>query len=251
MALTVHARYAGKMNSRNVNMVKTKGLNDFGFTSVAIPKAENSSKGVSVEYVPEAGKEWFVLRATYQREDRAADALIEAGHYAYVAKRYVVKEVNGRRKRTLENLIPSILFAYITADFADLIIRDNRKDEKSPCPTLATFLGYYYNHFEKNEFDKNPPLRIREGEMLNFILATCKHSEDLISLSRGKERLVSGDEVIVTRGPFKGVQGKVLDDDGRSRIVVSLTGLGNYATTRIPYSYLRQKPLVVDCSRDE
>ena len=78
--------------------------------------------------------------------------------------------------------------------------------------------------------------------MLNFILATCKHSEDLLSLPRGKERLVSGDEVIVTRGPFKGVQGKVLDDDGRSRIVISLTGLGNYATTRIPYSYLRQKP---------
>ncbi len=230
------------MDSRIVNLVKTRKMTDSGFASVAIPKAENSSKGVSVEYAPEAGKEWFVLRATYQREDRAADALIEAGHYAYVAKRYVVKEVDGHRKRVLENLIPSILFAYLTPDFADLVIRDNRKDMKSPCPQLSTFLGYYYNHFERNEFNKNPPLRVSEAEMLNFILATCKHSEDLLSLQRSSVRLASGAEVIVTRGPFKGVRGKVIDDDGRSRIVVSLTGLGDYATTRIPYSYLRRKP---------
>lgn len=223
-----------------MNIQKHNDLDSFGLTSIAIPKAKNSSKGVSVEYVQDDKKRWFVLRATYQREDRAADALIEAGIYAYVAKKYVVHEQNGRKKRVLQSLIPSIFFAYLTPDLADLLVRNNRKGVQSPCPQLATFLTYYYNHFTTDIFGKNPPLTIQEAEMKNFILATATHDEDIIALDRTAERLISGEEVIIARGPFKGVYGHVIEDAGKKRVTVSLTGLGNYATTKIPVSYLKR-----------
>ena len=59
-----------------------------GLTPIAIPVVKTTDEGVSVEYAPSPDKKWFVLRASYGREDMVADEMIRLGHYAYVAKRY-------------------------------------------------------------------------------------------------------------------------------------------------------------------
>ncbi len=78
-------------------------------TPDTIPEAKSNKKGVSVDYVPDENKRWYVFRASYGREDKASDYMIEDGTYVYIAKRYVRKWVNGRQKMVLEKLIPNII----------------------------------------------------------------------------------------------------------------------------------------------
>ena len=67
-----------------------------------------------MRYVPAPDKHWYVFRASYGREDKAFDYIVADGTFAYIAKRYVRKTVNGKQKKVLEALIPNLLFVYTT-----------------------------------------------------------------------------------------------------------------------------------------
>ena len=88
-----------------------------------IPKAISSQTGVSVRYVPAPDKRWYVMRASYGREDRARDYIVEDGTFVYIPKRYVRKTVNGMQKKVLESLIPNLLFVYTTAEKAEQYVK--------------------------------------------------------------------------------------------------------------------------------
>ena len=194
-----------------------------------IPKVKNTKTGVSVEYVPDAEKSWYVLRATYGREDKAADILIEDGTYAYVAKRYTRKTVNNKQEKVLESLIPSLLFVYTTPQKAEEYVKDT--------PAL-TFLSYYYNHSVLNADGKNPPMLVPCHEMENFILATCNHSEHLVAVDESQCRFKGGETVRVIEGSFTGVVGKVVRVGGQQRILVTLQNVGSIATAYVPKGFL-------------
>ncbi len=65
-----------------------------------------------------------MLRASYGREDRALDYIVEDGTFAYIAKRYTRKFVNGKQKKVLETLIPNLLFVYTTDEKASEYIEN-------------------------------------------------------------------------------------------------------------------------------
>lgn len=95
-----------------------------------IPEAKSSQTGVSVRYVPAPDKSWYVFRASYGREDRASDYIVEDGTFVYIAKRYTRKTVNGKQKKVLETLISNLLFVYTTKEKAEEYIKET--------PTLPT-----------------------------------------------------------------------------------------------------------------
>ena len=64
----------------------------------SLPEAKSLKTGVSVRYVPDESKRWFVFRASYGREDKASDIIIEDGTYVYIAKRLVHKSMKGKQK---------------------------------------------------------------------------------------------------------------------------------------------------------
>ena len=77
-----------------------------------IPEAKSSQTGASVRYVPTPNKSWYMFRASYGREDRASDYIVEDGTFVYIAKRYVRKSVNGKQKRFWSHSF-QIFFLYI------------------------------------------------------------------------------------------------------------------------------------------
>ena len=83
-------------------------------TPDTIPEAK-SSTGVSVRYVHDNSKSWYVFRASYGREDKASDYIVNDGTFVYIAKRFVRKQIYGKQKRCLESLIPNLLFVYTTS----------------------------------------------------------------------------------------------------------------------------------------
>ena len=195
-----------------------------------IPEAKNSKTGVSVKYVPDENKRWFVFRASYAREDKASDFIVEDGDFVYIAKRYTRKIIQGKEKRVLETLIPNLLFVYTTKDKAEEYVKRT--------PALS-YLSFYYNHFELNDEHKNPPLTIPRHEMENFILATVTKNEHLLFVDEGKCHFKGEETVKIVDGPFKGVEGKVARVSGQQRIILTLTQLGLVSTAYVPTAFIQ------------
>ena len=199
-------------------------------TPNTFPEAHSSQTGVSVRYVPTPGMSWYVLRASYGREDRASDYIVEDGTYVYIAKRYAFKSVNGKQKKVLETLIPNLLFVYTTEDKAKEYIKNT--------PALS-YLTYYYNHFELDDDQKNPPLIVSCKEMENFIIATCNKSEHLKFVDESQCHFKGGEIVKITDGNFKGVKGRVARVSGQQRVIVTLTNVGLVSTAYIPTAFIQ------------
>ena len=199
-------------------------------TPDTIPEARSSRTGVSVKYVPTPGMRWYVFRASYGREDKALDYIVEDGTFVYIAKRYVRKTMSGKQKKVLETLIPNLLFVYTNEEKAEEYVK------KTPA---LSYLTYYYNHFELDETQKNPPLIVSHREMENFIIATCNKSEHLKFVDESQCHFRGGEIVMITDGNFKGVEGRVARVSGQQRVIISLTNVGLVSTAYIPTAFIR------------
>ena len=196
----------------------------------AFPEAKSSKTGVSVRYAEAPNKNWYVFRASYGREDKASDFLVDDGTYTYIAKKYVERYIRGKRKRYLQTLIPNLLFAYTTEEKAEEYVNDT--------PALS-YLTYYYNHFELDDKQKNPPLIVSCDEMGRFIQATCNKNKHLLFVEPSQCHYKGGESVLVTDGPFTGVEGKVARIAGQQRVVISLSNIGLISTAYIPTAFLQ------------
>ncbi|MBO4905799.1 MAG: UpxY family transcription antiterminator [Bacteroidaceae bacterium] len=180
--------------------------------------------------MPDATKEWFVFRASYRREDKASNFLIDDGTYTYIAKKYVEKHIHGKRQRFLATLIPNLVFAYTTKQKADEYVNST--------PALS-YLSYYYNHFENNAQQKNPPLTIPLEQMNQFVQATSNRNEHLLFVDESQCHYKGGEKVVVTEGTFKGVKGRVARIAGQQRVVVELSTIGLISTAYIPTAFIK------------
>ena len=195
-----------------------------------IPEAKSSQTGVSVRYVPDKDKNWYVLRASYSREDKASDYIVEDGTFVYIAKRYTRKTVNGKSKKVLESLIPNLLFVYTTKKQADTYVKDT---------PILSYLSFYLNKCTKNNEDKNPPLTVPRKEMENFIIATCNNSEHLKFVNESQCHFKGGETVRIIDGDFKGVEGRVARVSGQQRVIVSISNVGLISTAYIPTAFIQ------------
>ena len=209
----------------------------FRVTPETIPEAKSSQTGVSVKYVPTPNKIWFVFRASYGREDKASDYIVEDGTFVYIAKRYTHKTVKGKSKKVLESLIPNLLFVYTTKEQADKYVKD------TPC---LSFLSFYLNHFSYDEKQNNPPLTISCREMENFIIATCNNSEHLKFVDESQCHFKGGETVRIIDGVFKGIEGRVARVSGQQRVIVSVANVGLVSTAYIPTAFIQIIAPIVD-----
>ncbi len=196
-------------------------------------KAKNFQTGVSSSCVPEGKKQWFVLRATYGRTEKALGYLQAKNVETYLPMHYVIKEINGKRKRIYEPLLPNIIFAYMTREKTHEFV-------KEPAIT-AKWLKYYTDKTKpiEKETGKHPPVTIPDNEMLNFIKLTSVNSEHIMVLPQERCHFKSGDLVRVIDGAFAGVVGRIGRAAGQQRVFVILEGVCNVVTAYIPNDFIQ------------
>ena len=202
-----------------------------GLTSCT-PSISKDKGGVSVENVPDANKQWFVLRVTYGRIVKAK-AFIEAkGIESYVPLHYKEIWKQGKRRIITEPLIPSFLFVHASAERVDYLLQDK---SNKPLENRA-LLSYYYDHTSHCEKSptKNPPLVISDAAMDNFIRLTFIHNPHIIPVTSDNIKYKLGDEVVITEGEFKDIHGRVTRIAGQQRVVVELFDVCLVATAYIP-----------------
>ena len=205
-----------------------------GLTSNVLPEAQSSHTGVSSDYVQKANHEWFVLRVTYNRTQKAHGIISTSDVQSYMPMHYVIKKEIGKKKRILQPLLPNLLFVYATREAVSSIIK--KKDEDTP------ILKYYLDKTKPKEINgKHPPLTIPFSAMINFIKATSTESDHVRIVSNEQCHYKSGDIVKVIDGEFKGVTGRVARITGQQRVVVEIVGLCMVATAYIPSAFLEVK----------
>lgn len=204
---------------------------DVGFASSVLPQSKKMLKGVSVRYAPHPDKQWYVLRVTYNRIEKAYRYLQSKCTEAYLPMRYILKEKNGRRIRVLTSLLPNILFVYTTKEQIENYVK------RTP---QISYLNYYYNHFRKEQNGTNPPLTIPYRDMMNFIHLTSIDNEHVMVVDNAHCHYKNGDKVLVTQGEFAGVRGKIARVSGQQRVVIELEGLCIVATAYIPSAFIEK-----------
>ena len=215
-----------------------KNPSSVGLTSGTSPevqglKTRNSHTGVSSDCVSNGKKQWFVLRATYGRTEKALEYFKAKKVETYLPMHYVIKEINGKRKLVHEPLLPNLIFAYMTREKSHEFV-------KKPSVT-ASWLKYYTDKTKEVEKDtgKNPPVTIPDNEMTNFIKLTSVNSEHIMVVPPKRCHFKSGDLVRVIDGPFTGVVGRVGRAAGQQRVFVVLEGVCTVATAYIPNDFIQ------------
>lgn len=196
------------------------------------PEETNTETGVSVRYIQNPNRQWFVFRVTYGREQKASLLIGQQGIEVYLPMRPVYKQANGQRICKMESLMPNLLFVHCTKDEADALVKRT--------PELSTFLRYYYNHLQLTPDGKNPPLIIQESSMLNFIHTVNTANEHLKVVNTKNCHYKSDEKVRVIMGCFAGVEGKVARVAGQQRVIVEIDGLCAIATAYMPSAFLER-----------
>lgn len=218
---------------RGGNNPSSAGLTSSISPEVQGQETKNSQTGVSSNCVPKGKKQWFVLRATYGRTEKALGYLQAKNVKTYLPMHYVVKIVNGNRKLIKKPLLPNIIFAYMTREKTHEFV-------KKPALT-ASWIKYYTDKTKpvEPETGKNPPVIIPDNEMTNFIKLTSVNSEHIMVLPPKRCHFKKDDLVRIIEGPFTGVVGRVGRAAGQQRVFVVLEGLCNVATAYIPNDFIQ------------
>lgn len=202
-----------------------------GLTSNVLPEAQRSQTGVSSDYAQKANHEWFVLRITYNRIQKAHGIISASDIQSYIPMHYAIKKEIGKKKRILQPLLPNLLFVYATREAVNFIIKNKGAE--------TSILKFYLDKTKPlEENGKHPPLTIPFAAMTNFIKATSTNNDHVRIVSSEQCHYKSGDIVKVIAGEFEGVTGKVARIAGQQRVVVEISGLCLVATAYIPTDFI-------------
>ena len=203
----------------------------FGLTATAIPEANGSQTGVSVENAQSETKQWYVLRVSYGRAEKANELLKAKGIETHLPRHTTYKGMNGKRIKQRLPLLPNFLFAKTTLSVLEQFLKSSSD---------LNFITFYYDHFNKKPDGKNPPLVVPKESMDNFIKLTSIDDEHILLIDKVNGTYKQGDYVRIIDGPFKGIEGRVTKITGQKRVIVELPGLCSVATAYIPKVFLLQ-----------
>lgn len=210
-----------------------------GLTSRTPSTSEDSRNGVSVENVPAGNKQWFVLRVSYGRIDKAKTFVEAKGLECYVPLQYKEVRKQGKKRILTTPLLTSLIFVHASAEQVEALLHDN----KVVANENRALLSYYFNHtiHLQDNPDRNPPLTIREEAMNNFIRLTSVKNPHIIPVTSNSIQFKLGDNVVVTDSEFKGVHGRVARIAGQQRVVVELFDGCLVATAYVPREAMRKE----------
>lgn len=156
---------------------------------------------------------------------------------AYAIQRSKEVRKQGKKRIITEPLISSFMFVHASAEQVDSLLQDkNIKAFEN-----RALLSYYYDHTShcENAPTKNPPLVISNAAMNNFIHLTSIMNPHIIPVTSENINFRYRDEIVVTEGDFKGIQGRVARVAGQQRVVVELFDGCLVATAYIPKNAIK------------
>ena len=222
----------GQHNSLTVNAENKKSVHS-GFKKNRIGKSVRFALNPNVLY-------WFPIRATYHRAKKVYDKIVALNNNnlePYLPMQYRIEYDNEKSGTPMqrikeEPLDRGLLFVRATPDHFRALL-----DYQVQIPGLTP----YYNHFSTNEFGRNEYLTVPDRQMESFKIIVESRNKDIIVNQAEIPQFIEGDKVVVTDGPFAGVEGVVMKYKHQKRVFVELKGVGRYATAYVPGAWIRKE----------
>ena len=224
--------HLSKMNTHpDVDIRRGNKPHCFGLTATALPEAHGSQTGVSVENAQSESKQWYGMRVSYGRAEKANEILKAKGIETYLPLHTIYKEVNGMRKKQSVPMLPNFLFVHTTLPILESLLKSSPD---------SRFISFYYDHFNTKSDGKNPPLVVPANSMDNFIKLTSIDDEHILLIDEINGTYKQGDFVRIIEGPFKGIEGRVTKITCQKRVIVELPGLCCVATAYVPKAFIKK-----------
>ena len=220
----------GQHNSLTVNAENKKSVHS-GFKKNRIGKSVRFALNPNVLY-------WFPIRATYHRAKKVYDKIVALNNNnlePYLPMQYRIEYANDNSDKPTplikeEPLDKGLLFVRATPDHFRALL-----NYQSLIPGLTP----YYNHFSTNEFGRNDYLTVPDRQMESFRIIVESRNKNIIVNQAEIPQFIEGDRVVVTDGPFAGVEGVVMKYKHQKRVFVELKGVGSYATAYVPGAWVK------------
>lgn len=157
-----------------------------------------------------------------------------------------------RTRARAEKQVNRLLGAAGLETYLPLVVQDRRWADRTKRVEFPLFPGYVFARFALTELHPvlgtrgvvtvvrvngyPTPIREEELESVRILVDAANRTGRLPSPA---DLLELGQEVVVVSGPFGGMRGLLVEFQGRSRVVVRLSAIGQAVSVEMPRDWLR------------
>ena len=150
-------------------------------------------------------RKWYVAYVRLFHERKTAEKLAAMGIESFVPVREEIHQWSQRKKKVMRLLIPQMIFIHATPK------------ERLEALTLASISHYMVLRGE------HTPAVIPDRQMQQFMFMV-DYSEESIEMYNSP--LQPGQSIKVIKGPLAGMEGELMEIEGKSKVIVRLDLLG-------------------------
>ena len=150
-------------------------------------------------------RKWYVAYVRLFHERKTAEKLAAMGIESFVPVREEIPQWSQRKKKVMRVLIPQMIFIHATPK------------ERLEALTLASISHYMVLRGE------HTPAVIPDRQMQQFMFMV-DYSEESIEMYNSP--LQPGQSIKVIKGPLAGMEGELMEIEGKSKVIVRLDLLG-------------------------
>ena len=150
-------------------------------------------------------RKWYVAYVRLFHERKTAEKLTAMGIESFVPVREEIHQWSQRKKKVMRVLIPQMIFIHATPK------------ERLEALTLASISHYMVLRGE------HTPAIIPDRQMQQFMFMV-DYSEESIEMYNSP--LQPGQSIKVIKGPLAGMEGELMEIEGKSKVIVRLDLLG-------------------------
>lgn len=150
-------------------------------------------------------RKWYVAYVRLFHERKTAEKLAAMGIESFVPVREEIHQWSQRKKKVMRVLIPQMIFIHATPK------------ERLEALTLASISHYMVLRGE------HTPAVIPDRQMQQFMFMV-DYSEETIEMYNSP--LQPGQSIKVIKGPLAGMEGELIEIEGKSKVIVRLDLLG-------------------------
>lgn len=229
--------------------------------------AELQGIGVSLnhvlmpEFMPPEGYNWYVMRATYNRAEKAVEMINDKLRYEVetTANELDVLTSDSASEPTPRRSLP--VFAITPHETRRVFEGENRKYVKVACmpnmffllatreiafefthrgkkDTAINYVDFAYDHTQKNEHGVDRVMKVPHRQMQNFLRVIEVDNPQAFVVSDSMCNFRPGGYVRIIHGIFEGAIGRVARIKNQTRVVVTIDNVLSYATSYIPKAYI-------------
>lgn len=174
---------------------------------------------------------WYVTKSQYSPLSYR-EKLTSAGLEFFLPTRFVIQDIGGRRMRMERPVIFNFVFVRGTIfQVKDFCIKNQ-----------GLHLVYRHRHIdEKENTEEKMVMTVSDKEMNMFARTIGEYTQDVPFVKPTEVDLEKGDYVRILEGPFAGVEGVLMSQQGKDggRVLVSLSKVIAVPTLEIEPQYLQ------------